>query len=124
LCKEIAYQWSQGKVLTETKFLFLLLACEQTIQSLKQVKDMIRHYCHLESEETVDLVYKHIEETDGATLTILLDGYDELSEEFLTDHLLSYIIRREIFPKCSVIITSRSFACGSCVILLIIDMKS
>ena len=54
LCKEIAYQWSQGKVLTETKLLFLLLACEQMIQSLKQVKDMVRHCCHLESEETVE----------------------------------------------------------------------
>jgi len=66
----------------------------------------------LENEETVDFVYKHTEKTDGATLTILLDEYDELPDELPMDHLLSYIIRHEISPKCNVV-TSRSFPCGS-----------
>ncbi|XP_065902513.1 protein NLRC3-like [Dysidea avara] len=113
LCKEIAYQWSQGQILTEKRFLFLLHAHDPRLQSLKHVKDLVALFCELENEETIDLIYVHIKETQGEILTIVLDGCDEFYGGLKSDHLLSRIIRCEILPKCGVVITSRSFASGS-----------
>ena len=59
------------------------------------------------------MIDQYIKETKGAFLTVLLDGYDEFPGELQSDDILSRIIRCEILPKCSVVITSRSFACGS-----------
>ncbi|XP_065903604.1 protein NLRC3-like isoform X2 [Dysidea avara] len=113
LCKEIAYQWSQGQILTDKRFLFLLRAHDPSIQSLKQVKDLVALCCDFENEETLNSIDQYIKETKGAFLTVLLDGYDEFPGELQSDHLLSRMIRCEILPKCGVVITSRSFACGS-----------
>ncbi|XP_065903615.1 protein NLRC3-like isoform X2 [Dysidea avara] len=111
LCKEIAYQWSQGQILTHKRFLFLLHAHDPRLQSLKHVKDLVALFCELENEETIVMIYGHIKETQGEILTIVLDGYDEFYGGLQSDHLLSRIIRCEILPKCGVVITSRSFAC-------------
>ena len=113
LCKEIAYQWSQGQILTDKRFLFLLHAHDPRLQSLKHVKDLVALFCELENEETIDMIYGHIKETQGEILTILLDGYDEFYGGLQSNHLLSRMIRCEILPKCGVVITSRSFACAS-----------
>ncbi|XP_065902521.1 protein NLRC3-like [Dysidea avara] len=113
LCKEIAYQWSQGQILTHKRFLFLLHAHDPRLQSLKHVKDLVALFCDFKNEETIDMIYWHIKETQGEILTIVLDGYDEFYGGLQNDHLLSCIIRCEILPKCGVVITSRSFACGS-----------
>jgi len=114
LCKEIAYQWSQGQILTNKRFLFLFRARDPRLQSLKKVKDLVTLCCRdFENEESLNLIDEYIKETKGAFLTVLLDGYDEFPEELQSDHLLSRLIRCEILPKCGVVITSRSFACGS-----------
>ena len=113
LCREIAYQWSQGKILTDKRFLFFLHAHDPRLQLLKHIKDLVALFCELENEEKIDMIYGHIKETQGEILTIALDGYDEFYGGLQSDHLLSRIIRCEILPKCGVVITSRSFACGS-----------
>lgn len=112
LCKEIAHQWSQGKLLTDKRFLFLLRARDQRVQSLKQVKDLIALCCNFTNEEAVNLMDTYIKETRGETVTVLLDGYDEFPDGIQDDHLLAHMIRGEILPKCGLVITSRSFACG------------
>ncbi|XP_065894123.1 nucleotide-binding oligomerization domain-containing protein 1-like [Dysidea avara] len=113
LCKEIAYQWSQDQILSTKKFLFLLRAHEQRIQVLKEVKDLIKYCCHLECEETIDEIYQYIKEREGATLVILIDGYNELSVELPGDCLISQLISRQRLRKCDIVITSRSFTYGS-----------
>jgi len=113
LCKEIAYQWSQGQILMDKRFIFLLHSRDPKLQSLKQVKDLVALCCDFENEETLNLIDECIKETKGKFLTVLLDGYDELPEELQSDNLLSRMIRCEILSKCGIVITSRSFACGS-----------
>jgi len=114
LCKEIAYQWSQGQILTDKRFLFLLRARDSRLQSLKHIKDLVALCCcDFENEEALNSIDEYIKETKGAFLTVVLDGYDEFPEELQSNHLLSRLIRCEILPKCNVVITSRSFACGS-----------
>ena len=113
LCKEIANQWSQGQILTGKRFLFLLRACEQRIQLLKEVKDLIKYCCHHESKETIGKIYQYIKETEGATLIVLLDGYNELLVELPGDCLVSQLLSRQRLGRCDILITSRSFTYGS-----------
>jgi len=95
------------------KFIFLLRARDPKLQSLKQVKDLVALCCDFENEETLNSIDEYIKETKGAFLTVLLDGYDEFPGELQSDNLLSRMIRCEILSKCGIVITSRSFACGS-----------
>ena len=113
LCKEIAYQWSQGELLNDKKLLFLVFLREQRVHSLNTVKDLVRHSCQLEDDEAIGLIATYLHDTEGETLTLLLDGYDEISNNLSEDHLISRIINHSILSKAVVVITSRSIACGS-----------
>ena len=48
--------------------------------------------------------------TEGQELLIIFDGWDELSIDLRQSSLAARIIRREVLAKCSVIVTSRSYA--------------
>ena len=50
---------------------------------------------------------------NGEGLLIIFDGWDELSEQHKKKSLAAKIIRREDFVKCSVIVTSRTYASAS-----------
>ena len=49
----------------------------------------------------------------GQGLLLIFDGWDELSTDLRQSSLAARIIRREIFTKCSVIVTSRTYASSS-----------
>ena len=111
LCKEIVYQWSQGQLLTEKKLLFLLFLHEQQVQSVKSVKGLVACSCQQENDESIELIAHYLQDTAGESLTLLIDGYSEVSEQIPDDHFINCIVY--VLPKCLLIITSRSFACGS-----------
>ena len=113
MCKEMAYQWSQGQLLTEKKLLFLVFLYKQSVHSLNSVKDLVRYSCQMEDDETIKIVANYLQNTDGEFLALFLDGFDEISESLPHDHLISRIIRHSILSKSIVVITSCSIACGS-----------
>ncbi|XP_019851899.1 PREDICTED: uncharacterized protein LOC109581871 [Amphimedon queenslandica] len=51
--------------------------------------------------------------TDGEGLLIIFDGWDELCETLKQSSLVASIIHRKELDKCSVIVTSRSYASSS-----------
>ena len=112
LCKEIAYQWSQEQLFPEKKLLFLLFLCEQNVQSLNSIKDLVAFSCKQENNESVESITKYLQDTDGESLVLILDGYDEISGKLPDDHLISNILKRIQLPKCMLIITARSSAYG------------
>ena len=114
LCKEIAYQWSQEQLLIEKKLLFLLLLRKREVQSLNSVKDLVAYSCKQANKETIKSITKYLQDTNGESLVLLLDGYNEFSERLPDDdHFINDIIRRVHLRKCMIVITSRSSACRS-----------
>ena len=111
LCKEIAYQWSQGQLLAQKKLLFLLFLSEQRIHSISSVKDLIVCSCQQENDESIELIVRYLQDTSGEHLALLLDGYNEVSEKLPYDHFINRIVH--VLPKCMIVITSQSFAFGS-----------
>ena len=86
-------------------------------------------YCPLGNEkvaqasEVIDLfvrpssnileIAKRMTTTEGEGVLIIFDGWDELSTDLRQSSLAARIIRKEILAKCSVIVTSRSYASSS-----------
>ena len=112
LCKEIAYQWSQEQIFPEKKLLFLLFLCEQRVQSLNSVKDLVAFSCKQENNESVELITHYLQCTEGESLVLILDGYNEISEKLPDDSFINDILKRIYLPKCMLIITARSSAYG------------
>ena len=113
LCKEIAYQWSQEQLFPERQLLFLLFLCDQRVQSLNSVKDLVAFSCKQENSENIESITQYLQDTEGESLVLLLDGYNEISESLPDHHFIRDILKRLHLPKCMLIITARSSAYGS-----------
>ena len=111
LCKEIAYQWAEGVLLKNTKILFLVILRDPAVQKIRNLKDFIHYfYCFEPSYEGLSKQCAEIlTQRDNSDITILMDGYDELSDKG-NDILIKNIIKRRVLSQCRIVITSRSIA--------------
>ena len=108
LSKEIAYQWAEKRLLKFHKLSFLLLLRDPNVKHLRSLESLIQYL--FESTEITSSLSKFLFQSKGKGLIIILDGYDEMSEEDKDDSLVAKIIRREVLPECDLVITSRPSA--------------
>ena len=55
-------------------------------------------------------IAKELNKTQGVTLLLVLDGFDEVSHSFHEGSVLKQILTRELLPKCTIILTTRPSA--------------
>ena len=67
----------------------------------------------VKSSEMATHLAKYLLQTDGKELTIVFDGYDEISDEDRKISIVADIINRKVFAKCCLVITSRPTASSS-----------
>ena len=110
LCKEIAYQWAKGELLTNSKIVFLLFLRDPAIQKIHDLKDFIHYFYKFEPShgDTSKKCAEILKERDNSDITIVMDGYDEYSDK--DDLLITKIIKRQYIPQCRIVITSRPIA--------------
>ena len=113
LSKEIAYQWAENKLLKFKELVLLLFLRDPNIKCLSSVKSLI-HYLfenfeNTDLEMTLDLS-KYLIQNKGKGLIIIVDGYDEMSEEDGNNSLIAKLISRTVLPQCDLVITSRPSA--------------
>ena len=111
LCKEIAYQWAKGELLKDTNIVFLLFLRDPAVQNMHDLNDFIQYFFKIKrpSDLDIDLIKQCVEilkKRDNSDITILLDGYDELSDKS-NDLLIKGIIKGEVLPQCRIVVTSR-----------------
>ena len=107
LSKEIAFQWAIHKLLKAKALVFLVFLRDPNLKAITSVEEFLGYL--LDSSIYSDLS-KHLLKTKGKDLTIIFDGYDELSEEHRINSLVARIISREKLPNCGLVITSRPTA--------------
>ena len=107
LAKEIAYQWANKKLLCR-KLLFLIYLREFNVNEILTVEGFVQ-YAVSSSEITRSLLW-YLIETKGKDVAIVLDGYDEISDEGRKKSFIAQIVSREVFSKCCLVITSRPTA--------------
>ena len=108
ISKEIAFQWANKDVLKNMNILFLLFMRDPRVKYITDVSSLVKFF--FQSDTLTKRITDWLIETSGKYLTIVIDGYDEMSKENISHSIISRIINREILPKCVGIITSRSGA--------------
>ena len=79
LAKEIAFQWANKKILSSKKILLLLLLRECNFKSITTVEHLVEYV--VKSNKIAAYLTEYLLQTEGKDLTIVIDGYDEISEE-------------------------------------------
>ena len=111
LSKEIAFQWANRSLLTNKVLLFLIFLRDPYIRSIKCLKEFVAYaICSGLQNRKVDLLVQYLEITSGTNVTIVLDGYDEVSSEVRNNSFVAKIINRKILKLCGLVITSRPTA--------------
>ena len=110
LSKEIAYQWAIKNLLCSKKLLFLIFLrnFKSACQKITSIEAFFLHL--LRSNEMAAGVARYATKNLGEDLAIVLDGYDELSEEDRQNSFITDVIYRRVLPKCLLVITSRPTA--------------
>ena len=106
LCRKMLNMWAKGE-LTHGHY-NLVLYCPLRNDKVAQASTLADLFVY--ESPTVLKVVDWMTSTEGEGLLIIFDGWDELSTDLRLSSLAARIIRREILAKCSVIVTSRSYA--------------
>ena len=108
LSKEIACQWANKKVVNSKSLLFLLFMRDPQVKSLIDLQSLVKYF--FQDENLTNEITKWLMVTGGEYLTIILDGYDEISEKSKACFIIDGIIGRKQLPNCGIVITSRPAA--------------
>ena len=88
----------------------LVLYCPLRNHEVAQANEIKQLLKYTYDCNEVTTVTEWLQKIHGQGLLIIFDGWDELSTDLRQSSLAARIIRREILAKCSVIVTSRSYA--------------
>ncbi|XP_065899282.1 NLR family CARD domain-containing protein 3-like isoform X2 [Dysidea avara] len=109
LSKHIAYQWSNGTLLSDKKLLFLLFLRDPVVQQITCLKDLVLYFYHNDKAaiDKAEACAEFLVNNSGSEITVILDGYDELPDELKQRGFLSDLIQRKILPASNLVVTSR-----------------
>uniref|UniRef100_A0A1X7TD40 NACHT domain-containing protein n=1 Tax=Amphimedon queenslandica TaxID=400682 RepID=A0A1X7TD40_AMPQE len=109
LCRKLLNMWSNGPLVHQQYDLVLYCPLRDSkIATATTLADLFEYRCY-----EVPMVAEWFEKKNGEGLLIIFDGWDELSERLRQSSLATSIIHRKQLNKCSVIVSSRSYASSS-----------
>ena len=108
LCHKLLNMWAKGEFTHEQYN--LVLYCPLRNDKVAQANELKQLLKYTYDCNEVTKVSKWFCKVHGKGLLIIFDGWDELSTDLRQSSLAARIICREILAKCSVIVTSRSYA--------------
>ena len=98
--------WSQKEILHGYHLVVLLRLRDERVQRAKCVSDLFYHH----DQTTQQSVVQWISSLEGDGVMIVLDGYDELSSHLQTSSIFADIIKGEVLPKMTVLVSTRPSA--------------
>ena len=107
LSKEIAFQWANNTLLNNKKIVLLLALRDPDLKNIDSLEDLMGHVLKKKNDNGLS---DYLFETKGKDITIILDGYDEMSEGHRKNCIIESIIKCRVLPECGLIITSRPTA--------------
>ena len=109
LCRKLLNMWSNGPLVHQQYDLVLYCPLRNSkIATATTLADLFEY-----RSNEVPMVIEWFEKRNGKRLLIIFDGWDELTVHFRKSSLATSIIHRKQLRKCSVIVTSRSYASSS-----------
>ena len=111
LCRKLLNMWSNGE-LPHQQF-HLVLYCPLRNDKIATATTLTDLLIFVYKSPKVSKVVEWFSNEEGQGLLIIFDGWDELTTKLRETSLAASIIRREQLDKCSVVVTSRSYASSS-----------
>jgi len=109
LAKEICYQWAMGNLLESDKLVLLMFARDPRVQNITCLAELIQYF--FLPIPKFDKIVEELKITKYQNrMTIIIDGFDELSLILQQKSFLRDIIERKVLENAKIIITSRPFA--------------
>ncbi|XP_065906900.1 protein NLRC3-like [Dysidea avara] len=105
LLKEISYLWARNESLTKSDFLFLLQLRDPAVQEMKSLECLVRHFYNQGKEAE-----SHLLQDGGKSVTILLDGYDELPADLRQNSFIAHLLQHKVLPASAMVVSSRPHA--------------
>ena len=113
ISRKICIDWSKDKLKSNFHFVILLPLREVLIDSESDSNISIADLLPADDPELKDQIVKYAQKTSGAGILFIFDGFDELSSYQRTKHSLFLdIVKGKRLHKCSVLVTSRTYASG------------
>ena len=110
LCRKLLNMWAKGELKHQQYDLVLYCPLRNiNIAQARTLHDLFAIYQSPKVSKVVDL----ITEKEGEGVLIVFDGWDELNAQLRRSSLPTKIICKQLLHKCSVIVTSRSYASSS-----------
>ena len=111
LCRKLLNLWANGELIH--KQYDLVLYCPLRNINIAQANKLEQLLNYNYQCPDVSMVTEWLERSHGKGLLIIFDGWDELSTQLRQSSLPTKIICKQLLHKCSVIVTSRSYASSS-----------
>ena len=111
LCRKLLNLWANGEL--KHKQYDLVLYCPFRNINIAQANKLEQLLNYNYQCPDVSMVTEWLERSHGKGLLIIFDGWDELSTQLRQSSLPTKIICKQLLHKCSVIVTSRSYASSS-----------
>ena len=78
LAKEICLQWANNQLLTSDELLLLLMLRDPNVQKITSTEQLVKY---TQPADQVQYVLSYLQEKNGAGVTLIIDGFDELSSK-------------------------------------------
>ena len=111
LANKICREWAMGKLIQEYLLVILLRLRDPRVADMTCITELIYH-----STGDCDFAFeasREIECCEGEGVLLVLEGWDELSDDKQKNSLFASIIAKAVFNKASVLVTSRPSSIGS-----------
>ena len=107
---ELCRQWAEGKMLQDKDIVLMLQLRSKSVREAKSLSDLFYH----SNDSIKQEVLEHATSVDGRGVFLVLEGYDELTDDQRTeDSILNKLLIGDCLPKASIMVTSRPLASDS-----------
>ena len=107
---ELCRQWAEGKMLQDRDIVLMLQLRSKSVREAKSLSDLFHH----DNDSIKQEVLEHIASVDGRGVFLVLEGYDELTEDQRTEgSILNKLLIGDCLPKATIMVTSRPLASDS-----------
>lgn len=104
---ELSKRWGKGEILKHFEMVVLLRLREVRVQKMKSIQDLFFY----SNSKVQEVVAREVEKYQGYGVLFILEGFDELPTSNRTDdYLLCQLLKRDILPACSILVTTRHSA--------------
>jgi len=108
LLHEISYKWSTKQLLQSFKLVILVQLCNPAVQQISILSDLLELCCHQDQTDAniITACSDYFLQNGGKDLLFLFDDFDQFPENQLKDGLIAGILKRQMLPKCCLVVSS------------------